>query len=571
MPEWRLLTHLMHKDWRHLWYWAVLCWAGVLFRWVLADGALFYSGLLDFSSRNSGPLAATLFVMTWVLPVVALASLFHRDPVLGTTAFWLTRPIPPLAQLAAKLLLYLAAVIIPCVALEVAPLAFIGIRMGVCDYLWVVTGVSLCYAWFLAAALPAALTRSLGGFVLLCSTAVLGGLLLWSQFDAWWPAPPAASFAAQQLWVTRSIVCIGLIVAGGFGILALLYRTRSRRRTVAATAALFILTFVIARAWSANLMGFADPLPKVDLRRVEPGAAAWRAVSLRIENDGRGRATGSGARGVPWTIKVPAAVSGLPRHLSLVELGYRATATTTDGQVLRSEQQTRRWPEPDDPPVAGSHELPGGASVALGCPRQETIEIFRGDGHRPRPLLNVISGTVRFAVVRPFVLARARVRPGQVIDMPRRRVTIERVVEHVTKAGATADHEPPENPGPRLLLSEARVVAPYLSDLGRDGAPWVLVDASGNCHSFVRDRGFVSFPLHFGLDAPTRTPTYDTVGPYAYAPWPRPLGEPLPTDWLGASEIVFVSAEPIGTIELPFEIRNVDGTAVGTTASQPRS
>jgi hypothetical protein len=93
------LLHLMWFDWMAM-RWALAAWSGYL----VIDGAFFYLGpiaLPNITGLGAASSSVGTLIRVGVSVVIAIL-LIHRDPTVGTTAFWRTRPIPRLMLLASK-------------------------------------------------------------------------------------------------------------------------------------------------------------------------------------------------------------------------------------------------------------------------------------------------------------------------------------------------------------------------------------------------------------------------------------------------------------------------------------
>ena len=95
------IRHLVWHDARALRV-PLAVWAGILALQVgvVAVGPMFVGSGVDRTDVNAGQGA---IVMRLAMTVILTALIIQRDTAVGTTAFWLTRPIPPIAMWAAKL------------------------------------------------------------------------------------------------------------------------------------------------------------------------------------------------------------------------------------------------------------------------------------------------------------------------------------------------------------------------------------------------------------------------------------------------------------------------------------
>ena len=177
--------------------------------------------------------------MSYVLVlVVGIASVIQADRVVGTTAFWMTRPIPRGTLLRAKLLGLFLFIVVPSLAIEAVLLAAFRVSLTT------MAAALLQQAWTLAvfmlvvvfgAALTSTVVRLLltivGVLVVLYLMPALVFLLLWPSSPAgdiatW--RPPDLFFDPTALVIGTTTFAIGVLAAIGYQ-----YWQRRRRPAVA--------------------------------------------------------------------------------------------------------------------------------------------------------------------------------------------------------------------------------------------------------------------------------------------------------------------------------------------------
>ena len=215
-----------------------------------------------------GFLAGARLAFTVLLTVL----LVHRDSPVGTTAFWLTRPIPPMAMAASKLIS--SALLLVALPAVIGWLLFtaLGLRQGdVLDGMWelvleqaMVVGLS---------AMGAAITATIPQFAVAAVAAIVLIVAVVDQarsFIDQMPTPPLAG------WATPFGSWVAVTVLGAAGVIAYQY---SRRRVVSAAAA---VTGVLLLGALCALIA-RTPL---DAARVEPlraGVLDPAAVTLDVD------------------------------------------------------------------------------------------------------------------------------------------------------------------------------------------------------------------------------------------------------------------------------------------------
>lgn len=177
-----LLTHLIGTDVRRF----RLMLAALV---VLAAAALGLDIVRPIVSGTSRTLAAVSMAMSlvWfakiVLTLVAIAAIVHANALVGSDAFWMTRPVPPGVLLASKLILLAAILLVLPVVSEIVlmRLYHVPVRRVV---LVAAYSALLQMLWLSVLLSGATLTRNLAGFGLLAGGALvaLAASVIVSQF-----------------------------------------------------------------------------------------------------------------------------------------------------------------------------------------------------------------------------------------------------------------------------------------------------------------------------------------------------------------------------------------------------
>jgi hypothetical protein len=297
------LAHLLAKDIRFL--------RLPLALWLLAvaaQAALAGSGV---AARHDDLALAMVFeVLTSLVPLVRMVLvcilvplLVHADSLVGTEAFWLTRPISRRTLLAEKALFVGAFLIVPPLAAELSAMAANGVTTR--DLALAVPEIALEHLALVAVVLAlAVLTPGFARF------AVVGGatfaLLLFASFAIFSifmlaEDPNESHFVNAFADPSAGIVAAIATVVFGAVVVVHQYLTRRTRRSVAFALAGIILVELAAFFWPWSLLGewgmpplSIDPTPvtlSIDPRKTwisdDPsfrgGRTAKKKVAARLE------------------------------------------------------------------------------------------------------------------------------------------------------------------------------------------------------------------------------------------------------------------------------------------------
>lgn len=291
-----LLRHLIWNDVRRF-RWVLLLWV-ILVATVATLNGVHPILASDPRTLNLVGIASSLLWFAELLVMIALPPLvIQSDVVLGSNAFWMTRPIPPWLLLAAKTLLLIALfVLLPVVA---EAIVMIWYHVPADAILRVaaerILGQTVLLTLLMAAA---ALTANMSRFVVLC-VGVLVGLAaaltlmvtIGSAFarNALTTARPYAASAGEAGYSiasdpTGEIVMALLATCAAMALVMVQYRTRSRWRSVAAGVGGLLVVLGTPFVWSPR--GLAPPL------ELPPGAELIRLVaepdSVEANREGAG-------------------------------------------------------------------------------------------------------------------------------------------------------------------------------------------------------------------------------------------------------------------------------------------
>ena len=328
----------------HLVRWDVRRFRILLALWLLLVGA---SAALDgawpaiavaMTARQTVGLAGNLLALAEVLFSVALITLVVQEhSLVGTTAFWMTRPIPPRTLLASKLVLLTAAIVLAPVLAEIVlmsvyrvPLTEIGAVAAESSVFWML--------WLCAVAAFAAPTPNMAKFALAVGGVILGTIvsivtiatILIDRANDRPRIPMAENTYDPTGGVVTTIFTIGAVVV----FLAILYRARMRRPSAIAIGVAGVAIAVAAGSvWPWPLLA---PI-------VEPPAWASDSSVLQLSASAGKVNIGStivdfGAPPPPWRVaRAPMRLSGLAPGWSAV-VGLRESSIRVEGRDALTSQ-----------------------------------------------------------------------------------------------------------------------------------------------------------------------------------------------------------------------------------------
>lgn len=263
-----LLSHLVASDWRRF-RWLIVAWITLV-----ASGVVVYaiSPGVAGNDRLFGALQVTaglLWVVRQLLRVVLVAAIVHTHPAVGSTAFWMTRPIAPRLLLASKAVLIFGVTVGAPVAGHVA--LAIACHVPLRETLLAAFQTALAHGvWVALIMTVAVLTRSLTQFVVVCGAAISGAALVPTVAELLSTFRPTMHPGLSNVaFVPRMLVIAAIVFIAGLAVAWLVqYARRTRGETIAVSAGGLCLALAI---------GFAPP-PSFLVSRVQPPAWAQGAA-----------------------------------------------------------------------------------------------------------------------------------------------------------------------------------------------------------------------------------------------------------------------------------------------------
>jgi hypothetical protein len=323
----RQVVHLMRKD--------VLehrTWLAAFLGLTALRAALVGSGI-DSTVRDRDLLMSLslghllLTILHGSLLVALAVQLVQADRPVGTTAFWLTRPIRRADLVVAKLAT-------ATLALVVFPAFLDALVMIVSGLGWADLAAAMAEGAMmrLAVALPvmalASVTSDLAGFVVSAVAALFAVIAVEAAFRL-------ARLGALQSMASEysaTIVAAGVLVAGAATAFAYQVFTRRRRRTAGLICAVGILALLASIRWTQDFLSRTDDLESgwLDPARVTLTMTPLPAEHLQPPS----------AKGL-WLVRASWALAGAPPNVALALLTPKSVAVFPDGT-----KQTRGAADP---------------------------------------------------------------------------------------------------------------------------------------------------------------------------------------------------------------------------------
>lgn len=557
----KLLLHLLAADVRRfrltIGLWLVVEAVSTVLEWVRP---MFASEA--FAMHPTGVAGDLVWLAKVLLGFVLIPLIVQTHPLVGSDAFWMTRPIPARTLLASKLvLLALLIIVIPVVSEWVLMAAYrIPPRMMAA----VAVRTALWQAGYLAVLMAvAALSRNLarfalllgGGLLALAVTAVIGVAIEMARMD------DAAMMGVATLSVgpppptlddpTSGVVFGVCVVAAFLALVMVQYATRSARRSAPVGAAGLVAAWAISSAW---------PWPLLQPRVVVPDWANAESM-LTLSADPQ---TVEFDTENPWTTRKPAWRIGRAFvRLQGIQPGWlpsvRVTGATLDlipDVHLSSPGFVQAVPVPigseKSPPLHDVLRAPLGVSrlaMAVSESDRAVVVLIRDtDFSRYAPRAGAYHGRVTVELTREEVVATLPVQSGATFQDGPYRLVVDEV------------SAPPRSLGIRARISDARTAfdrrptptyAFYLRNQQRGEAVASsvipleqhtllarlvpgLMFSSADSGGFWAIEQFIRFPE-------------------SYYPSERTLLD-IDDAWIAGAEMVIVRATREGSVERPLEI-----------------
>jgi hypothetical protein len=270
--------------------------------------------------------AAVLFLLRWLGLIVIVPLVVQTHPLVGSDAFWMTRPIPWRALLASKVVL-LATMFVAVAALCEFVLMLVS-RVPVWEIVLVTLQTILFQSlWLFIVMALATTTRNLARFALVVGSVLVGFLLLINTLIAVLmrnmpDGPQLTTVSGRSVGSpTVGVLMLTLLIVAALVQVVVQYRTRSTRLSVAAGVIGLAVAVLIVLMWPAP----GRPLPVPEWAR-QPSALRLVAESQK----GEFRAFDAGS---PWGRSSGWQMGSARLRLGGIEAGWIPTVALAEGTV----------------------------------------------------------------------------------------------------------------------------------------------------------------------------------------------------------------------------------------------
>lgn len=244
-----LVWHQLRKDLRQHWVLTAIWLVAIAIQTVIYLMSLQVKFTNWQGSHDWSDWMMVLFLLKGLLLFVSVPSLIQSESLVGTTPFWLTRPMPRLTVLQAKVIYIVVIWLLPALIPEVAAFVYFGVPWR--DTLLMVPELLLYWGTFLMAlTLLSGLTPNFGRFALWIFGGVVGFYLLMFLieviFSPLFRHAGEVAHAREDGGVTSGLISMLLTILGGAGLTIYHYY---KRRTGWFTSGFFVLILVSCTTW----------------------------------------------------------------------------------------------------------------------------------------------------------------------------------------------------------------------------------------------------------------------------------------------------------------------------------
>lgn len=420
-----LIWHLVKKDLRRTRIPLALYAAFVVTKLVLA--ALLVGALELDRFRELFDYLKIAVMAEFAIGYVLVAAIVQEDPLVGTTAFWMTKPISGIRLLAAKLIVLATGLVLLPLVLTLPWWFHCG--FGLPDLPQLIGGLLVPQTILLLLGLPfAVLTRNLSRY-LACT---LVTVLVWFVFVVNLAGRSLSRDRELLLGLgaaeTRNLIVIAITIGSVIAAVVYQYRTRRSPRSAAIVVIGFVLATLVLGIWRWDW----SPLWKASSPLSRLGAA------VQLEFQSAELRTASPVTG-PF-MHVRAQLAGVPTGHKLANLSIRQEWQSPDGTKTVLASQQTSGPSDGDllmlPVNAGD-----GGRVEEGSSGTPSVREIFSSGPFPASLVPesdrsplALKLTVRTRLLRPVLLGEAHLETNATLSSHNRTL---RIVD----TGASAENE----------------------------------------------------------------------------------------------------------------------------------
>jgi len=432
--------HFFKRDLRRVWWlysiWFLVYAAEGIFTafypplqdWALVGNALVTRGLISFS------------VLHLLVLVVLVAQLVQEDPPVGSTAFWLTRPVSRASLLLSKTAGLGLVLLIP-VFVNTAALSKFGFSPGdlalaaaeilahQCSIVFPIAAIAALtpnFRWYGAATIGLAV--GIGVVLFIPANGFNGGFVLDRN-------------AVIALSNTRAFLGESILIASGGLVLAHQYLTRRTRRSIILAACAAGAYILIAGFWPWSF-GNVAPI-HADHAPFEPSKVALEVRPIQLNRRGFPGGGFAGVVSLGIYIQVPKgfsgegidaafSLSGIPEDLYVQVRSANPKMTMPDGTAIKTFNQIPAGSSSSDSAVAAalggipvySYFLGGSGSANLAVVDTDTFQRYRDGPVRIVDDFDLVAARYQVAAEIPivkggqFIFGRVSVRIMDLVPRP---------------------------------------------------------------------------------------------------------------------------------------------------------
>ena len=402
--------------------WFSLFWIALLLAQMLLDGMCSATATHPDTLAALHPFVPLVNLVRLASAAALAAFIVHSDPLVGTTAFWFTRPVSPKQLFMAKSLLVLILLVLLPVAIETVLMSVLGVPQaasGAAFFTLIV--LQLCF-WVVPLYLAASFTADFSRYAALCVVSALIFLVILT-LDAvsllpigFFPQPPVNAQSVLAVGAAR-LAAIVVFVLLGTAVLVHQYMTRRTRRSVLLLLLSFLAVAGVLRSGRELFKDIEPAAASIQLTGTWQGARQ-PADAKATRRDGEGLtlpSPGGDANGRSETLSYAEFNLPLPQDgggFSVVERVFEAKIACVGGTMV----ETLEVPQPG--PGTGAKALEESARRALELPVAEqeqtiaaSIPVFLSDG--AAPCTGSYSATAQLGTYLLKPSARMKLRPGE--------------------------------------------------------------------------------------------------------------------------------------------------------------
>ena len=493
-------------------------------------------------------LASLLWLTEWLLMVFVVALVIQTHPLVGSNAFWMTRPIRPGMLQASKMAMLATFMVgVPMIAGVVVMAVY---HVPTRHVLAVsVDTVIFRSSWLTAVTIVAALTPTLARFALACA-GVLGAFavaLATTISIALARIDDAPTIAPMQMWdPTSDVVLLVLGIASGIALLFVQYQTRSRMQSVVIGVAGVSAAILAAEAWPWPLLSRRLEVP------IWAAAPDWPRLVARPDTVKARDPVEGMARRAKWrSIAAGLHIDGVPVGWSSQVVLLEATLNVPGkGRLVSAAYGSAPVPSLDGKPNPVNEVVRAALGVQRlvhrGSPSGESIPVLTiqdSDFRRFMSSVGEYRGRFQIVPTRYEIEARLPLRAGAMHQRDAYRIVIENVefasgttAIEVRASNATAMLDRHPRPERTYYLRNEQLSEAMEGVASSPHLGWGLVPGF---YSSEPTLGFTAQRLDVEF-----IPRYDLPGPMFT----------IDQRWLEGAELVIVRATDARTFERTLEM-----------------